>query len=67
MFLTPDGRFLLNEVNTIPGFTPISMYPRLWEASGLAYPPMVPVWGPDTIRLQTIRVGFPCFCAALAG
>ena len=28
---------------------------------------MVPIWGPDTIRLQTIRVGFPCFCAALAG
>jgi hypothetical protein len=36
-------------------------------ASGLAYPPVVPVWGPDKIRLQTIRVGFPCFCAALAG
>jgi hypothetical protein len=36
-------------------------------ASGLAYPPLVPVWGPDKIRLQTIRVGFPCFCAALAG
>ena len=36
-------------------------------ASGLQYPPMVPVWGPDKIRLQTIRVGFPCFNAALAG
>jgi hypothetical protein len=36
-------------------------------ASGLAYPPMVPIWGPDRIRLQTIRAGFPCFCAALAG
>lgn len=36
-------------------------------ASGLRYPPLVPVWGPDKIRLQTIRVGFPCFCAALAG
>ena len=36
-------------------------------ASGLRYPPMVPVWSPDAIRLQTIRVGFPCFCAALAG
>jgi hypothetical protein len=36
-------------------------------ASGLQYPPLVPVWGPDAIRLQTIRVGFPCFCAALAG
>jgi NAD(P)-binding Rossmann-like domain len=36
-------------------------------ASGLQYPPMVPIWGPDKIRLQTIRVGFPCFGAALAG
>ncbi len=36
-------------------------------ASGLQYPPMVPVWAPDRIRLQTIRAGFPCFCAALAG
>ncbi len=36
-------------------------------ASGLAYPPMVPVWSPDKIRLQTIRSGFPCYCAALAG
>jgi hypothetical protein len=36
-------------------------------ASGLQYPPMVPVWGSDKIRLQTIRVGFPCFNAALAG
>ena len=29
--------FVVNEVNTIPGFTPISMYPRLWEASGVPY------------------------------
>ena len=36
-------------------------------ASGLQYPPLVPVWGPDKLRLQTIRAGFPCFCAALAG
>jgi D-alanine-D-alanine ligase len=34
-FLADDGRLLVNEVNTIPGFTPISMYPRLWEASGV--------------------------------
>lgn len=31
------GEIFLNEVNTIPGFTPISMYPKLWEASGLSY------------------------------
>jgi hypothetical protein len=36
-------------------------------ASGLQYPPLVPIWGPDGIRLQIIRVGFPCFNAALAG
>jgi hypothetical protein len=36
-------------------------------ASGLQYPPIVPVWGQDAIRLQTIRLGFPCFNAALAG
>ncbi len=36
-------------------------------ASGLQYPPLVPLWGPDKIRLQTIRAGFPCFNAALAG
>ncbi len=36
-------------------------------ASGLVYPPVVPVWGPDRIRVQTIRAGFPCFNAALAG
>ncbi len=33
--------WLLNELNTIPGFTPISMYPKLWEASGLAYPDLI--------------------------
>jgi D-alanine-D-alanine ligase len=34
-FFYADGEFLVNEVNTIPGFTPISMYPKLWEVSGL--------------------------------
>ena len=36
-----DGAVLLNEVNTIPGFTPISMYPRLWAASGIPFPDLV--------------------------
>ncbi len=36
-------------------------------ASGMQNPPLVPVWGPDAIRLQPIRAGFPCFGAALAG
>ncbi len=34
-FLTPDDRFVVNEINTIPGFTHISMYPKLFEASGI--------------------------------
>lgn len=33
----PTGKFLVNEINTLPGFTSISMYPKLWEASGLSY------------------------------
>jgi len=36
-----DGAVLLNELNTIPGFTPISMYPRLWAASGVPFPALV--------------------------
>lgn len=36
-FLTSGDRVVANEVNTIPGFTSISMYPKLWEASGLGY------------------------------
>ena len=39
----PDGtdRLVINEVNTMPGFTPISMFPRMWAASGVAYPELV--------------------------
>jgi len=40
-FLTSENKVLVNEINTIPGFTPISMYPKLWEASGLSYPDLV--------------------------
>ena len=32
-----SGEFFFNELNTIPGFTSISMYPKLWEASGIGY------------------------------
>ena len=41
-FLARDtGKIYLNEVNTIPGFTTISMYPKMWEASGLSYPELI--------------------------
>lgn len=36
-FLKDDGAILVNEINTLPGFTSISMYPRLWESSGIPY------------------------------
>lgn len=35
------GKVFVNEINTIPGFTPISMYPKMWEASGIPYPKLV--------------------------
>ena len=40
-FLKDDGALLINEINTIPGFTAISMYPKLWDASGLPPVPLV--------------------------
>ena len=40
-FLMPDGSPVINELNTMPGFTPTSMYPQLWAASGLTYPELV--------------------------
>jgi D-alanine-D-alanine ligase len=35
------GKFFINEINTIPGFTSISMYPKMWEASGLPFPKLI--------------------------
>ena len=40
-FLRPNGQVLVNEINTIPGFTKISMYPKMWQASGLSYSRLV--------------------------
>jgi D-alanine-D-alanine ligase len=40
-FVTPDMDVYLNEINTMPGFTPISMFPRMWNAAGLEYPKLV--------------------------
>jgi D-alanine-D-alanine ligase len=41
--MEPEGkkRIFLNEVNTMPGFTRISMYPKLWEASGIKYKDLI--------------------------
>jgi D-alanine-D-alanine ligase len=41
VFVTSDGRVVVNEINTMPGFTPFSMYPRMWAESGIAYPDLI--------------------------
>jgi len=41
VFVTPDNEVVVNEVNTIPGFTSISMYPKLWQASGISYADLI--------------------------
>ncbi|WGL53667.1 D-alanine--D-alanine ligase [Nocardioides sp. BP30] len=41
VFVSPDGEVVINEINTLPGFTPISMYPKMWEATGLSYPELI--------------------------
>lgn len=40
-FVTPDGGIMINEINTMPGFTPISMYSKAWEATGLSYTDLI--------------------------
>jgi D-alanine-D-alanine ligase len=40
-FVLPDERVVINELNTMPGFTPSSMFPRMWEASGVSYVDLV--------------------------
>ena len=40
-FVMPDGSLVINELNTMPGFTPTSMYPQLWGATGMTYPELV--------------------------
>ena len=40
-FLQPDGSLVIAEINTIPGFTPASMFPRLWQAAGVSYSELI--------------------------
>lgn len=40
-FLTEAGEFLINEVNTMPGFTPFSMFPMMWQETGVSYPELI--------------------------
>ena len=49
----PDGRVLVNEVNTMPGFTSISMFPRMWAETGVDYPTLVDRLVADALRRGT--------------
>ena len=40
-FVTKDGKVMVNEINTMPGFTSISMYPKAWEATGVRYTDLI--------------------------
>ncbi|MBW3085785.1 D-alanine--D-alanine ligase [Austwickia sp. TVS 96-490-7B] len=40
-FYTPQGQIIINEINTMPGFTPFSMYPRLWQEAGISYTDLI--------------------------
>ena len=52
-FVRPDGSIVINEVNTMPGFTSISMYPRMWAATGVSYPELVDRLVADALRKGT--------------
>ncbi len=52
-FVTQEGRAIVNEVNTMPGFTSISMFPRMWQASGMTYPELIDHLITDALRRGT--------------
>ncbi|MFE7965538.1 D-alanine--D-alanine ligase family protein [Streptomyces cellulosae] len=52
-FLTEDGEFVINEINTMPGFTPISMYPQMWQATGVGYQELVDLLIQAALRRST--------------
>ncbi|MBI5254727.1 D-alanine--D-alanine ligase, partial [Candidatus Falkowbacteria bacterium] len=50
------GDIFLNEINTIPGFTPISMYPKMWEASGLKYQDLITKLIELATKIENVRL-----------
>ncbi|MCX5203971.1 D-alanine--D-alanine ligase [Streptomyces sp. NBC_00237] len=52
-FLQDNGEFVINEINTMPGFTPISMYPRMWQETGVSYPELVDLLIQAALRRPT--------------
>ena len=49
-FYTPGGQIILNEINTMPGCTPASAFPKMWAATGLDYPALVDRWMRTALR-----------------
>ena len=52
-FLAADGEAIINEINTMPGFTAISMYPRMWGDAGVTYPHLISALIEDALRRGT--------------
>lgn len=52
-FLEENNKFIFNEINTIPGFTPISMYPQLWQNEGMTYKELITFIIEDAIEFYT--------------
>ena len=52
-FITPAGEAIVNEVDTMPGFTSISMFPRMWQATGMSYPELINHLITDALRRGT--------------
>ena len=54
-FVTPDGTVMVNEINTMPGFTPISMYPKAWDATGVSYTELITRLIEGVLRVSVVR------------
>ena len=54
-FVLPGDRVVVNEINTMPGFHPTSMYPRMWAASGVDYP----AWWTSSSAWRCADTGLP--------
>ena len=52
-FLLDSGEFVINEINTMPGFTPISMYPRMWQETGVGYSELIDLLIQAALRRST--------------
>jgi len=57
-FFTEDGTAIINEINSLPGFTNISMYPKMWEATGIGYPELLDILKDEELALRVNPLEF---------